>query len=177
MAESLFFNSNQRESVGEVLEKAETLVGGHFRIDLADPERFPYDVRTLATLRRQEKTRKALAQVCKYEVRREKEFARPGRREFYRICLQDDKILNAIETEPPEMLKPLLLYVITHEIIHVARFSLEPGRFYLEPKEKGLEEKYVHRKTYEILKVFDAPHIEPLLERYRPWWGENQPEA
>ena len=134
---SSFFNGQQRDWVGEVLGTAETLVGGHFRIDLADPERFPYDVRTLAALRRQEKTRKALAQVCKYEVRREKEVARPGRREFYRICLQDDKILNAIETEPPEMLKPLLLYVITHEIIHVARFSLEPGRFYLETQRKS----------------------------------------
>ena len=69
---SSFFNGQQRDWVGEVLGTAETLVGGHFRIDLADPERFPYDVRTLAALRRQEKTRKALAQVCKYEVRREK---------------------------------------------------------------------------------------------------------
>jgi hypothetical protein len=174
---SSFFNSQQREWVGEALEKAETLVGGHFQIDLADLDRFPYDVCTLAALRRHEKTRRALAQVCKYEVRRETEAFHPRRREFYRICLQDDKILNTTQTEPPDILKALLLYVVTHEIIHVTRFSLEPGRFYLDSKEKGIEEKYVHRMTYEILKSFADPYIEPLLERYRPWWGESRSEA
>ena len=177
MACSIYFNRHQREWVAEALEKAEALVGGYFRLDVADPDRFPYDLRTLATLRGHEKTRRAFAQVCKYEIRREAEDSHPRSREFYRICLQDDKILNAIQAEPSQILKPLLLYVLTHEIIHVTRFSLDPGRFYLDPREKGVEEKYVHRKTYEILASFGDPSVEPLLERYRPWWGGSGPAA
>jgi len=173
MASTLIFNDRQRFWVGEVLETAETLVGDFFRLDLGDLERFPYDLRTLANLERQEKTRKALAQVCKYEYRKEAELLNLRRREFYRICLQDDKILNTIQAEPPSMLKTLLLYVLTHELIHVTRFSLEPRRFHLDPREKGVEERFVHRMTYEILKSFRDPHLGPMLERYRPWWGAD----
>jgi hypothetical protein len=170
MGESLFFNKQQWSWVGEVLETVEPRVGDFFRVDLEDLERFPYDLRTLAELERQEKTRRALAQVCKYEYQREVPPLNLRRREFYRICLQDDKILNTVEAELPFMLKPLLLYVVTHELIHVIRFSLEPLRFYLDFKEKETEERYVHRMTYEILKSFTDPYIGPLLERYRPWW-------
>lgn len=177
MASSLIFNEQQRSWVGEVLETAETLVGDHFRLNLGDLERFPYDLRTLADLKRQEKTRKALAQVCKYEYRKETPSPDLRRREFYRICLQDDRILSTAQTESPSMLRPLLLYVVTHELIHVIRFSLEPPRFYLDPKEKGTEERYVHRMTYEILKSSRDPYIEPLLDRYRPWWGAGGPDS
>ncbi len=173
MAESLFFNKRQRFWVGEVWEASETLVGDHFRVDLRDLERFPYDLRTLASLQGQEKTRRALAQVCKYEYQKNPPPLNLRGGEFYRICLQDNKILHTVQTQPPSMLKALLRYVVTHEIIHVIRFSLDPSRFYLRPKEKGIEERYVHRATYEILRSFRDPDIEPLLERYRPWWGKG----
>ena len=176
MAESLF-NKQQYSWVGQVLETVENLVGNYFQVDLSDLDRFPYDLRTLANLGRQEKTRRALAQVCKYEYRKEAELFNRKGREFYRICLQDDKILNTIQSEPPSMLKSLLLYVVTHELIHVTRFSLEPRRFYLDPKEKGVEEKYVHRTTYEILRSFRDPHLGPLLERYRPWRGVGRSDS
>lgn len=171
MAESLVFNDQQRSWVGEVLETAEPLVGDCFGIKDGDLERFPYDLQTLANLQRPEKTRRALAQVCKYEYRKEAQALDLRNKEFYRICLQDDRILNTAQRELSSMLKPLLLYVVTHELIHVIRFILEPRRFYLNPKEKGMEERYVHRMTYEILKSFRDPDIGPLLERYRPWWG------
>jgi hypothetical protein len=171
MAESIFFDKKQRRWVGEALEIAETLAGGFFRVDLGDSVRFPYDLQTLANLRGPEKTRRALAQVCKYEFHKRDAGARRGGTEFYRICLQDDQILKKVLTESLSLLKPLILYVVTHELIHVIRFSLEPKRFYLPSKEKRVEEKDVHRSTYELLRSFGDPQVELLLERYRPWWG------
>ena len=171
MAQSLFFDKKQCHWVGEVLEIAETLAGNYFRVDLEDAERFPYDLQTLENLKRQEKTRRALAQVCKYEYQNKKALFRDGGKEFYRICLQDDKILNTVRTEGHPLLKPLLLYVVTHELIHVIRFSMEPKRFYLPSKEKKIEEREVHCKTYELLRSFGDPQVDLLLERYRPWWG------
>jgi hypothetical protein len=177
MAESFFFDKKQYHWVGETLEIAETLSGNYFQVDLKDAERFPYDLQTLANLRHREKTRRALAQVCKYEYQNKKVLVRHGRKEFYRICLQDDKILNAVRTEGLSLLKPLLLYVVTHELIHVIRFSMDPKRFYFQSKAKRIEERDVHCKTYELLRSFRDPQVDLLLERYRPWWGElNGPE-
>jgi hypothetical protein len=173
MAESIFFDRKQRFWVGEALEIAETLAQDYFQVDLGDFVRFPYDLQTLANLRGLEKTRRALAQVCKYEYHKRHTRLRRGGSEFYRICLQDDQILNTVRTESLSLLKPLVLYVVTHELIHVIRFSLDPKRFYLNPKEKKVEEKDVHRETYELLRSFKDPQVELLLERYRPWWGES----
>ena len=172
MAESIFFNKKQQFWVEEALEIAETLAADHLRVDLKDFEQFPYDLQTLKNLREQEKTRRALAQVCKYEYRSRKAQDRQGGTGFYRICLQDDKILNTVQTEGPSLFKPLLLYVVTHELIHVIRFSVDPKRFYLQSKEKEIEERDVHRKTYELLKPFKDPQVERLLERYQPWWED-----
>jgi len=170
MAKSLFFDKKQCHCVGEVLEIAETLVANDFQVDLEDAERFPYDLQTLENLRHQEKTRRALAQVCKYEYQNKKTLLCEGGKEFYRICLQDDKILKTVRAEGQSLLKPLLLYVVTHELIHVIRFSMEPKKFYLHSREKRIEERDVHCKTYELLRSFRDPQVDLLLERYRPWW-------
>ena len=76
MAESIFFDKKQRFWVGEALEIAETLAGAFFRVDLGDSARFPYDLQTLVNLRGPEKTRRALAQVCKYESQKGDTWAR-----------------------------------------------------------------------------------------------------
>jgi len=172
MAESIFFDKRQSFWVGEALEIAETLAEDYFRVDLENVEHFPYDLQTLANLRDQEKTHHALAQVCKYEYHKREARLKLRGNEFYRICLQDDKILNTVRTETPSLLKPLLLYVVTHELIHVVRFIMDPNRFYLNPREKRIEERDVHRKTYELLSSVKDPEVGLLLERYRPWWGE-----
>jgi len=175
MAQSILFNKKQYFLVKESLEIAETLAENFFKVDLADFEQFPFDIQTLANLHEAEKTRRALAQVCKYEYMKTGPQWKAGTKEFYRICLQDDKILRRARKETQELLKPLLLYVVTHELIHVIRFSMDPGKFHLHPKEKRIEERNVHRMTYELLTPFQDPGVELLLNHYRRWWekGEN----
>jgi hypothetical protein len=179
MAESLFFNKKQRLWVGEALEIAESLAEGHFRVNLGNLEQFPYDLQTLATLKSQERTRRALAQVCKYECSKTTPPLNRRTKEFYRICLQDDKILNTVwaETSSLALLRPLLLYVVTHELIHVIRFSVDPQRFFLRPEDKMVEEEDVHGMTYELLKSFNDPQVGLWLERYRPWREKYRPHA
>ena len=178
MAQTLFFDKKQRLLVGEALATAETLAESYFRIDLDNYEQFPFDLKTLANLKGPEKTRRALAQVCKYEYSNLQGRRKIIPREFYRICLQDDKILNRAAVEVEEMLRPLLLYVVTHELIPVIRFSIEPGKFHLRPEEKQGEEKSVHRMTHEVLDKLRDPLVEVLLGRYRCYWErEGRPEA
>ena len=177
MAQSIFFDKKQRLWVGEALEVAESLAEGYLGVNLGNLEQFPYDLQTLANLKERERTRKALAQVCKYESQERIPDPKRRTKEFYRICLQDDKILNMVwaETFSFDLLRPLLLYIVTHELIHVIRFSVEPQRFFLRPADKKAEEKDVHRMTYELLKSFQDPQVGVWLERYRPWREKHGP--
>jgi hypothetical protein len=168
MAASIMFDRKQRFWVGEALETSENLAERFFQVDLEDYDRFPFDLQTLAYLRGPEKTRQALAQVCKYEYKKEELSQKVKKKSFYRICLQDDKILETVSKDVASILKPLLLYIVAHELIHVIRFSLDPGKFHLSPKERKSEEKDVHRMTYDLLKSVKEPKIDILLERYRP---------
>ena len=168
MASFVFFDKKQRFWVGEALERSEELAENFFRVDLKDYNRFPFDLQTLVHLQGPEKTRRALAQVCKYEYRKEELSRRVKRKAFYRICLQDDKILESVSEETTALLKPLLLYVVAHELIHVIRFSMDPVKFHLSPSERHAEEKNVHRMTYDLLRPIQDSKMEVLLERYRP---------
>ncbi len=168
MASLVFFDKKQRFWVGEALERAEELAEGFFRVDLKDYGRFPFDLQTLAHLSGPEKTRQALAQVCKYEYGKKEFSRRAAKKSFYRICLQDDKILELASEENTALLKPLLLYVVAHELIHVIRFSMDPVKFHLSPGERHAEEKNVHRITYDLLRPIQDSKTEALLERYRP---------
>ncbi len=168
-----FFTKQQRLWVGEALEIAESLAEANLKIDLTDSAKYFYDLRTLINLQGAEKTDRALAQVCKYEYLRTKSFRAKKSRDFYRICLQDDKILKAAAWESPLFLRALIIYVITHELIHVIRFSENPRIFHLQIKEKRAEEKGVHRLTYNLLKGLPEPELDELLERYRPMWDEE----
>ncbi len=162
------FDRRQRFWVREALERSEDLAERFFQVDLEDNERFPFDLQTLAYLQGPEKTRQALAQVCKYEYKKEELSRRVTKKSFYRICLQDDKILKTASEDAASILKPLLLYIVAHELIHVIRFSIDPGKFHLSPRERKDEEKSVHRMTYELLKSINDPLNDILLERYRP---------
>lgn len=168
MAASTFFDRRERFWVGEALERAEELAEKFFQVNLEDYERFPFDLQTLAQLKGPEKTRRALAQVCKYEYKKDELSQKLRRMGFYRICLQDDKILESANKEKSSLLRPLLLYVVAHELIHVIRFSIDPEKFHLSPRERRAEEKSVHRMTYELLRPIKEQKIEDLLERYRP---------
>ena len=171
MAESIYFNKKQRTWVRESLEVAESLAADYFRVDLTDLDQFSYDLMTLAHLRGMEKTERALAQVCKYEYAVKKPVVKG--KEFYRICLQDNRILRAAQSDFAVSLKPLLHYVVMHELIHVIRFSIDPGKFHCDSRQKRVEEKEVHRITHNCLQAFGDPKVIDLLERYRPLWDER----
>jgi hypothetical protein len=170
MAESICFSKRQYFLVGEALRQAEGLAEDYFGVNLKDCRRFPYDLRTLANLKGQEKTRRALAQVCKYQYEERISPAPIARKEFYRICLQDNQILQTTRNDPPLLLRPLLLYIITHELIHVVRFSMEPQKFHLDAEKRRPEEEFVHRATHEILQSTHYPQMKYILERYRWCW-------
>ncbi len=70
------------------------------------------------------------------------------RKDLYLIFLNKKKIL----TWQNSFLKELLLYIFTHELVHIVRFIRYESNFYTEKKWE--EEKKVHEITKWILKDF-----------------------
>jgi hypothetical protein len=87
--------------------------------------------------------------------------------ELYRIRLRDDAILSAVHRGDGVSLYPLMLYVLTHELIHVVRFRTGAASFDAEPAQRKGEETRVHVITREVLRAPDDPELTRVLELYR----------
>lgn len=166
-----YFSPEQISLSGRIFTQAERLTGNYFRIAPAEWKESRYDVKTLAFLEKHEVREDAFAHLCKYQIRREPEERKDGFH-FYRICLQDDRIIDAVERANSFIrLSPLLLYIAVHELVHVIRFELGEGNFDAPDDEKTDEEEKVHRITRNLLKPATDSDMNLVLDcfsdRYR----------
>ena len=118
--ETRVFDRSERRKVGRAARLAESLTSGFYCIPGREWPRFPYDINTLAEGPGPDAP--VFADVVRMTRTLE---ARPGgaARDLYRIRLRDDEILSAIHGASDLELYPLLLYVLTHELVHVVRFE------------------------------------------------------
>ncbi len=161
------FNRKDLLLVRDALEIAEDVTGDYFKLSLGQWKRYRYDVRTLSALRKEEIRPHAFALLNK-SSRVVSEFeSKTKKRDFYLICLQDHRILNALRRDKDLGLLSLLIYVLTHELVHVVRFCNFLRRFETSWKETEKEEQIVHTSTYEILKNLSVPKLDYILDSYR----------
>ena len=155
------------KKVGEALDIAEDITGNFYKFSLKQWKRHRYDVKTLSSLEGKEITNRVFALLHKGE----RDFSRseywPRSRDSYIICLQDHEILNALKRDQKLGLLPLLVYVFTHELIHIVRFCNYSQRFDVSEKEKDKEERIVHAKTYELLSDLSLPSLDYVLASYQ----------
>jgi len=81
------------------------------------------------------------------------------RKDIYLIYLNFQKIFSQ-----QSFLKELMLYILTHELVHLVRFIRYETDFYL--KNKWEEEKRVHIITKEILKDFKLPYMKEVFSYF-----------
>jgi hypothetical protein len=159
-----YFDSSQITLARRTFSKAEKMAGQYFRLNSGEWKAHRYDVKTLAYLDQHEVRKGAFAHLCKYELEKEPEPVGRGIH-FYRICLQDDRILDAVERANSFIrLSPLLLYIAAHELVHVIRFDRGEGNFDATEAEKSEEEETVHRITRSLLKPMTDPDLNLVLE-------------
>ncbi len=138
--------------LGSAVDLAEDAVSDYYRFSESfwiDKGR--WELKTLIDLEAREITDNALAQIIKYSGP-----AGSGHRnrDFFRICLQDHRLLAASRGERLD-LYPLLCYVVSHELIHVVRFA-KHDRLFEAPEADRLEEEIlVHGLTCRLLKPLD----------------------
>ncbi|MBN1614554.1 MAG: hypothetical protein JW950_08835 [Deltaproteobacteria bacterium] len=161
----MHFNTFQMSVTQKAFMEAERLTG---RFYYFSPEAFNihrYDVKNLPYLESHEVVEEAFAHLCRYQYQKHPEAPAEDGYHFYRICLQDNRILDAVERAGSFIkLGPLMLYIATHELVHVVRFDQGASDFDASPKEKEREEDRVHDITRQILKSVLYPDLKLVLD-------------
>ncbi len=164
---SPYFSAAQLPMANKAFNDAEKLVVRNFRLSEDQLKKNKYDVKTLAYLDQHEIKDGAFAHLCKYAYGKRESLAENGKGgfDFYRVCLQDNIILDAVERATPFIkLSPLMLYIAVHELIHVLRFGNGESDFDAVSAEKEKEEKIVHGLTREALRPVQEHDLGIVLE-------------
>ncbi len=163
----LSFKHNDLMTVSEALDIAEDATGNFFKFSLGQWKRHRYEVKTLPSLTGSEISKHAFAMVNKCSSIVNGFEPKTKDRDYYFICLQDHTILKALRRDKEINLLPLLVYVFTHELVHIVRFCNFFQRFEIAGKEKDKEETVVHAKTYDILEDLSLPNLDYVLYKYQ----------
>ena len=163
------FSSHQLKIVNNTVSMAEELVSNYYKMSASQWLRPKYDVKTLVDLSPEEIVHGPFAQIVRYEGQRKDTALGSGAFDYYKICLQDHAIHTVLEGAPYMQLFPFCLYIITHELIHIVRFSKFLQNFDASPQEKLEEERRVHKDTHQILHQIQVAGIAAVLEFYNKW--------
>jgi hypothetical protein len=163
------FSAQQIELVNAAVAMAEELVSNHYKMSTSQWLKPQYDVKTLSELSEGEILQGPFAQIIRYKGKRNDAALGTSTYDYYKICLQDHSILTVIRGSGNLDLQPFMLYVITHELIHIVRFSKFLQNFEARPEERRAEEQRVHHRTHEILKSVNVAGMEAVLNFFKNW--------
>ncbi len=161
------FDSSQLRVVGEAVQIAEELTSNHFKISLSQWHRSHYDIKTLIDLNASEIDDHAFAQIVRYLGQPIDSGLGSSQFDFYKVCLQDHVILKALQREKETPFISLVVYILTHELVHIVRFNRFEQKFYAFPDEKEKEELRVHAITCEILKDVSYGGMKTIFGSFR----------
>jgi hypothetical protein len=161
----MYFNPSQISLADHAFQHAEKMAERYFRIGSEAMRAHRYDIKTLAYLDEHEVNSQAFAHLCKYHSHQGDKAGPGDGLHFYRICLQDNRILDAVGRSGPFIrLSPLLLYIAAHELVHVVRFDRGHIDFNAPLEEKQREEEKVHEITRDMLRSLAAPELNLVME-------------
>ena len=166
MEPAQYFHQQHKELLKEAAVIAEEVTSDFFKLSPCHWRRARFDILTLEGLRAEEISSHALALVAKYDGYPQDRLLRSAAFDFYRVCLQDHNILKTLEHVDVLSLFPLLLYLVTHELVHIVRFSQFLALFEAPEDHKQEEEKRVHRLTQKILAPLKVRDLPPVMQYY-----------
>ena len=163
------FNPEHISVVTNAVAMAEELVSNFYKMSQREWLNNRYDVKTMKDLSPDEIVHGPFAQIIRYEGKKKDTYLGSSVYDFYKICLQDDSILSELKRSADMELFPFMLYVVTHELIHIVRFSKFLQHFNASYPERMAEEKRVHKKTNEILESVNITGLQDVLNFYGKW--------
>jgi hypothetical protein len=164
------FGPSELNVIRTQLSNAESLVSHYYCIPGREWPMYPYEIRTLSELGEKEFDLNALAMVAKYEYTLKESPGQLRYQEIYGICLQDHNILAATRRAfRPVTLEALMLYILTHELVHVFRFASSLQRYLIEKELREQEESRVHRITSDILRERKEGRLQQVLDVFEDY--------
>ena len=163
------FSKKQITAVNNSVTMAEELVSNYYKLSAAQWLRQKYDVKTVADLAPKEIVKGPFAQIVRYKGQRRDTALGSATYDFYKICLQDHAIIDTLKKFNALRIFPFTLYIITHELIHIVRFSKFLQNFSASSAEKMAEEIRVHKKTNKILQPVQVPGLTSTLDFFVNW--------
>jgi hypothetical protein len=157
------FSNAERKLAIDALHEAEEHAGSYYCIPPHRWQDMPYDMLT-----RRDRDWNPLPETVFAETRRVGQFSPGADRtcDFYRIQLNDPTILRAIRRGSLDAeFYPLLVYILTHEMVHLVRLSsiLDPELETVLPRES--EEARVDRISRQILSLGSSGRFRGVLGR------------
>jgi hypothetical protein len=163
------FSETQIQTINQAVTMAEELVSNYYKMSANQWLHRRYDVKTLADLNSEEIVDGPFAQIIRYEGQRKGSQLGSEAYDFYKICLQDHCVLNALDNNAELELLPFALYIISHELVHIVRFSKFLQNFDASSDEKLAEEHRVHNITHQILAPVRLKGLETVMAYYARW--------
>ena len=163
------FSTEQLEIVNDAVGMAEELVSNFYKMSASQWLHRRFDIKTLTDLNTDEVVHGPFAQIIRYEGRHRAHPLGSSTYDLYKICLQDHAILATLTQQAGLLLFPFVLYIVTHELIHIVRFSKFLQYFDAPQDERLAEEKRVHAKTHQILKPLQLEGLSAVLNFYNEW--------
>ena len=163
------FSPEQIAIVARGAALAEELVSNFYKMSTSQWLHRRYDIKTLADLVPAETVEGPFAQVIRYRAQRKDVSLGSAAYDFYKICLQDHAILSALSRSQDLKLLPFVLYIVTHELIHIVRFSKFIQNFEATPAQIMAEETRVHQLTHDILNHVRISGLPAVLQFYVLW--------
>jgi hypothetical protein len=167
-----YFSEADKRVLCQAAVIAEDMTSDFYKLSHSRWLRSRYDILTREQLRAEEVSPYALAMVSRYDGRLPDRLLPSAAFDYYRICLQDPNILAALRRRPGLSPLALLCYVLTHELVHIVRFSRFEARFDAGEAERAAEERLVHRLTRQILAPLRCLDLAPVIDFY-----ESQPSG
>lgn len=161
-----YFAPGEIRLIDKALEISEDVTCNHYHISTGNWKKYGFEVSNLVQLKEEEITPYGLAQIARYVYPSPYCLPMVSLRDYYRICLQDHNILRVINRNDGIELFPLMVYILTHELVHIIRFRKFMQRFDVDQEEKEIEEGKVHQTTYQILKSLKGINLNPIFDSY-----------
>lgn len=163
------FDKNQLDMVSRAISAAEELVSGYYKLSGSEWGAIRYDFITMADLSESEIVKGPLAEILRYNARPNDSIHTAENYDFYKICVQDQNILELMEANQGLDPFSFFLYIAAHELVHIVRFSRFFQNFEATQSERLAEEKKVHEITREILLKINFSGMKQILDFYDLW--------
>jgi hypothetical protein len=157
-------NSEQLSMVNHAVSVSEEVISDYYHLTISSWKKYRYDIKTLKDLRPEEIAPEVFAQIVRCARPAPPDGMRTG--DFYRICIQDHNIIHALKRDARLKLSPLLIYIITHELVHLIRFYKFFQSFDAYEPQRSSEEVRVHQLTHEVLSSIKIPGMDIIFAFY-----------